>query len=232
MTKTSKIFIAGDSTAAIKQSNKRPETGWGEKLALYISNFEIVNKAKNGRSTKSFINEGLLAEIDNEIEANDYLFIQFGHNDQKKDEDRGTQPYGDYQENLAIFVESAQKVNAIPILLTSITRRAYLNHSNQLDPNTLGDYPEAMRKFAKKNNILLLDMFKRTQEFFQLFSVEETKKFFMHLLPGQNQNYPNGISDDTHLNNYGATIVAKLVAEELGRLSLPPATSVSFNKNN
>ncbi|MDO9628774.1 MAG: hypothetical protein Q7I99_02635 [Acholeplasmataceae bacterium] len=79
-----KLYIAGDSTASIKQDDKRPETGWGECLHEFVTpNIEIVNYAQNGKSTKSFIEEGLLDQIDKEIKEDDYLLIQFGHNDQK-----------------------------------------------------------------------------------------------------------------------------------------------------
>ena len=96
------IYIAGDSTAAIKLPEKRPETGWGEAFQAYFKeNVKIENRAINGRSTKSFINEGHLDKIEKSIQPGDYLIIQFGHNDQKiEDLERGTHPYGDYQVNL------------------------------------------------------------------------------------------------------------------------------------
>ncbi|HBG32315.1 MAG TPA: rhamnogalacturonan acetylesterase, partial [Acholeplasmataceae bacterium] len=119
-----KIFIAGDSTAAIKLEEKRPESGWGEFLADFISPYlEVRNFAQNGRSSKSFIEEGILDQIDKEITKDDYLLIQFGHNDEKKDDPkRYTTAYGTYQENLLKLILTARRHEAIPILITSITR--------------------------------------------------------------------------------------------------------------
>ncbi len=104
------IHIAGDSTAAEKDENKRPETGWGEKISAYFSpEIQINNQAKNGRSTKSFIQEGRLARLASQFQPNDFLFVQFGHNDQKIQEERGTLPFGSYLKNLQIFFECAKK---------------------------------------------------------------------------------------------------------------------------
>ena len=119
-----KLFIAGDSTAAQKSGEAKPETGWGEKFSCFLSSeIEVHNYAQNGRSTKSFITEKRLNQIAKEIGPGDFLLIQFGHNDQKIDTPIGTMAYGDYQENLARFVEVARTKNAHPLLLTSVTRR-------------------------------------------------------------------------------------------------------------
>lgn len=214
------IFIAGDSTAANKELHVRPETGWGEKIPLFFKETTTIqNKAKNGRSSKSFIEEGLLAVIEQEIQAGDYLFIQFGHNDQKIKESKGTQPYGDYLDYLAQFIDVAKRKQATPILLTSITRRDYLPNG-QLNFDTLGQYPEAMKSFAKRQNIVCLDLFQSTQDWLTSLEKDHTAEFFLHAEPNKWKNYPDGIIDNTHLNDLGAYYIASLVADAIKKSPL------------
>jgi len=215
------IFIAGDSTAAIKIPEKRPETGWGEAFQAYLSDTVILdNRAINGKSTKSFIKEGHLRAIEKSIKPGDYLIIQFGHNDQKlEDPDRGTQPYEDYQENLLKYVQVAQTVNAYPLLLTSVTRRNFTK--NQIDEYSVGDYPKAMLEFAKQYNVPVLDIHKITRAYFNAAGEEKSKDYFLHMAPGQSINYPEGIMDNTHFNEKGAKIVAHLIAVAMIKSNLP-----------
>jgi lysophospholipase L1-like esterase len=215
------IYIAGDSTAAIKLPEKRPETGWGEAFQSYFKeNVKIENRAINGRSTKSFINEGHLASIEKSIQPGDYLIIQFGHNDQKLEEpERGTQPYGDYQDNLFQFIQVAYQKNAYPLLLTSVTRRKFEDDS--IDIMSVGDYPHAMIQFALKNHVSFLDIHTITTEFMGKIGNEKSKKYYLHLLPGQSKNYPEGITDNTHFNEVGAKKVAQLIIEAIQQSDLP-----------
>ena len=213
-----KLYIAGDSTASIKLDIKRPETGWGEFLDEFITpNIEVINYAQNGKSTKSFITEGLLERIDHEIQEDDYLLIQFGHNDEKlEDPSRYTDPRTEYKENLMRFVLTAKKHQAIPILLTSITRRKFKD--GKLEKHTVGEYPNQMKEFAREHQILLIDTYKITHQIIGDAGVEYSKKFYLHLTPGDFINYPNGITDDTHLSPFGARMIASLIAVELKKI--------------
>lgn len=215
------IYIAGDSTAAPKQEKKRPETGWGEKLHLFFdSRIRFENCAVNGRSTKSFIEEKRLEKIDEKIERGDFLFIQFGHNDQKlEDPTRGTEPFGEYLDNLRTFTKVAKKNGATPVLLTPISRRDYLTNG-LLNPDSLGLYPEAVRKFCEENSFVLLDTFLDTQKWLEGHTQVETKQFFLKGKSGELLNYPDGVDDDTHLNEEGAIKVAEIVANEIAKSSL------------
>lgn len=221
MEKTITIYIAGDSTAAIKLPDKRPETGWGEAFQPYFKeNVRIENRAINGRSTKSFIKEGHLDEIENSIQPSDYFIIQFGHNDQKiEDPERGTQPFEDYQDNLLKYVEVARRKNAHPLLLTPVTRRKW--DKDKLDPLSVGEFPKAMLHFAKKNNVPILDIHKRSREFLEAIGKEESASYYLHLAPGESENYPDGIIDDTHFNGKGAEAVAQLIIDAIKESDLP-----------
>lgn len=223
-----KLFIAGDSTAAQKSGEAKPETGWGEKISsLLSSEIEVRNYAQNGRSTKSFILEGRLSQIANEIGPGDFLLVQFGHNDQKLDTPIGTRPYGDYQDNLTQFVEVARAKKAYPLLLTSVTRRDYLT-DNRLNPKTLGDYPAAMLALGTKLGIPVIDAYRQTQDYYGRLGMEETKKLHLHLEEGQHPNYPAGLSDNTHFNDYGAYRIAQLIAGAIKMAEHPLSGYVRF----
>ncbi|MCB5236449.1 rhamnogalacturonan acetylesterase [Niallia circulans] len=214
------IFIAGDSTAAEKTADRRPETGWGEKLSAFFTDQIVIdNRAINGRSAKSFINEGRLSAIEHTIRPRDYLFIQFGHNDQKDDPVRGTEPYGDYQKNLHTFINTAFKHGAQPVLLTSVSRRHFTDQL--IDSMSLGEYPLAMKQFAKTHNIALLDIHKKSMELFQSLGPDLSKNYFLHLEAHESSNYPNGIKDNTHFNEYGAEAIAQLISNALKESDLP-----------
>ena len=212
------LFIAGDSTASSKLDEKRPESGWGEFLHEYISpNLIVKNYAKNGKSTKSFITDGLLDQIDLEIKEDDYLLIQFGHNDEKiEDPLRYTDPRTEYKNNLMRFVLVAKKHGATPILLTSITRRKFLD--GQLEEHTIGEYPSHMKAFAKENSIALIDAYQITHHIICQSGQEYSKKFYLHLEKNESINYPNGVMDNTHLSLFGAQMIASLIAVELKKI--------------
>jgi lysophospholipase L1-like esterase len=213
-----KLFIAGDSTASIKLDTKRPETGWGEFLAEFITpNIEVLNYAQNGKSTKSFIAEGLLDIIEDEIQEDDYLLIQFGHNDEKiEDSKRYTDPKTEYKDNLMRFSLIAKKKKAIPIFLSSITRRKFKD--GKLEENTVGDYPNQMKEFARENHLLFIDSYRVTHKIIKESGIDYSKKFYLHLKPDESPNYPEGITDDTHLSPFGARMFASLIAVELKKI--------------
>ena len=212
------LFIAGDSTASIKTEDKRPESGWGEFLHEFITpNIKVENYAQNGRSTKSFITEGLLEQIENKIKEDDYLLIQFGHNDEKiEDPLRYTDPRTEYKDNLMRFVLVAKKHGAIPILLTSITRRKFVD--GRLEEHTVGEYPNHMKEFAKENHILIIDAYKITHKIISQSGEDYSKKFYLHLKPNESKNYPDGVTDNTHLSPFGAQMIASLIAVELKKI--------------
>ena len=210
------IYIIGDSLAATKLEEKKPETGWGECLNAFIPEvYTIENLAVNGRSTKSFIDENRLDAIDQKIQKNDLLLIQFGHNDQKKEDPlRYTDPYSTYIENLQVMIALAQKHQAKPILITPISRRIFV-YDNVLDGETLGDYPMMMKHLAQTHKIPLIDIFQTSQAIVSSLGPEGSKRLFLHLNPGEHPNYPDGVSDNTHLSPEGAMLFASLIALEL-----------------
>ncbi len=213
------IFLAGDSTMAAKAPDKKPEAGWGEMLESRFKpgTVKVDNRAMNGRSTTSFIAEGRWKALIESVSKGDYVFIQFGHNDQKKDKPGVYAPPEQYRANLANFVKDVREKGANPILLTSIARRRY--EGGRLVP-THGDYPGFVREAAKELNVPLIDMERRSDLLLVRVGEEESKKIYLHLKPGDNPNYPKGIADNTHLSTYGAGIIADLAIDAIKDLRL------------
>lgn len=217
---TQTLFIAGDSTAALKGADQKPMAGWGEFLQNYFSPDIIVdNRAVNGRSTKSFLAEGRLADIEKDFQAGDYLFIQFGHNDEKiEDPARYTEPDTEYRSNLIYYIDTVRRLGGFPVLLTSVSRRRFTS-DGETDPLAVGLYPDAMRRVAAETGTPLLDVFNASQQLFRTLGVEDSRHLFMHLPKNGHPNYPDGISDDTHFCTQGARQIAALVATAIEQSS-------------
>ena len=213
-----KIIWAGDSTVKQNDYTSFPQTGIGQGMPLYLKKDTIIlNRAENGRSTKSFIEEGRLHSIDSEIQKGDFLFIQFGHNDEKPDIKRHTDAYTTYQENLLKFVEVARKHDAHPVFITSLYRRLF-DEQGVLIEGTHLDYPQAMIDLGKKINVPVIDLCSLSKELIQTAGVEKSKAWFMHLAPNEFDNYPLGKTDNSHLQYLGAVTFAKIIAKELKSL--------------
>lgn len=207
------VFIAGDSTAALKGASEKPMTGWGEYLGDYFSpSVRVDNRAINGRSTKSFLAEGRLEAIAKDFQPGDYLFIQFGHNDGKQEDPaRYADPDGAYRSNLLRFVEAARRGGGTPVLLTSVSRRKF-DANGELDPLAVGPYPEVMKEVAAAERVPLLDIFSASQQLYKALGEDGSRHLFMHLPERVHPNYPDGIRDDTHFSDTGARHIARLVA--------------------
>lgn len=209
------LFMAGDSTAAQKLIEKRPESGWGEFLPLYLKDdVELQNKAINGRSTKSFIEEGHFENIMNQAKENDILIVQFAHNDEKiEDSARYTDPNTSYKENLRFMIEKAQEKKMNVILMSSICR-ANFNDKQEI-ASTLGIYRDAMREVANSYTLPFIDMQAITQAYFNTLGVEKTNALFLQFDENLTKNYPEGVDDHTHLNFTGAWAICDLSVNEL-----------------
>ena len=207
------IFIAGDSTAAIKLPEKRPETGWGEMLPQHFDEKKVLvdDRAQNGRSTKTFISEGRWQAILDAMQPGDYVFVQFGHNDESKDKGERYTPPDDFRKNLTRFVEDVRVKKGHIVLMTPVARRKFDKDGKLVD--THGEYPDIVRAVAKEQKVPLIDMLRKTQDLLTRYAAEGSRTLFLQLKPGESSNYPKGIEDNTHFNPTGATEVAKLAVE-------------------
>lgn len=213
------IFMIGDSTMANKPVDL-PERGWGMVLPEYFKDPAIIhNHAVNGRSTKSFIDEGRWTNVLGELRPGDYVIIQFGHNDEKKeDPKRYTDPATSFRENLQRFVREAREKGATPILATPVCRRKF-DHGKLQD--THGGYPDAVRAVAAKERVPLLELERATAAWLQDTGDEASKQFFMWIPAGKYPKLPEGKKDDTHFVAAGAKHVAELAIAEMRQLKLP-----------
>ncbi|WP_093802306.1 rhamnogalacturonan acetylesterase [Streptomyces sp. Wb2n-11] len=215
------VHIAGDSTAAQKTADAAPETGWGMALPVFLTpHLAVANHAVNGRSSRSFVEEGRLDALSGALRPGDWLLIQFGHND-AKDDDRHTDPWTTYQDYLKRYVKEARDRGARPVLLTSVERRRFDAGGSALP--THGEYPAAMRALAAAEGVALVDTQAASLARWQVLGPERTKDLFLWLGPGESPHHPGGKQDNTHFRPAGAIDVARLVAAGLlGRGVLTP----------
>lgn len=206
------IFICGDSTAATYAPERAPITGWGQVLGEFIPGARIVNKAMGGRSTKSFLADGRLVDIEKEIQPGDLLLIQFTHNDTSDLVWRHTDPNTSFPANLSIFVDTARIHGAVPVLMTPIPRR-YWRDGKLIDAH--GEYPDAIRRLAMTKNVPLLEITDEGTKALLEMGEEATYPLYMNVEPGLYPAYPDGSRDDTHTQRAGAEFYARLTAELL-----------------
>lgn len=211
-----RIFWAGDSTVQTNDITTYPQTGIGQVFSLYLKEGIVVcNHAKNGRSTKSFMDEGRLKAIDERIEEGDFLFIQFGHNDEKdQDPARYTVPGSTFDENLRVFIGVARSHGAYPVLITPLERRCF-DESGVLGPGAHGPYVAAVKEVAKAENVPLIDLHAMSRQEMIRAGMDKTVEWFMNIAPDTYASCPEGKTDNTHLKYAGAVTFAGLVAKGL-----------------
>ena len=235
--RTITIFMIGDSTMANKDiSGGKLERGWGMMLRhCFSDDVRVDNHAQNGRSSKSFIAEGRWDKVLRMMKPGDYVFIQFGHNDEKPDEKRHTDPGSTFDDNLRKFVREAREKGGIPVLFNSVVRRDFSGSKTAVTDDDLrgnssagmkegdvlidthGDYLLSPRNVAREMNVPFVDANKITHDLEQSLGVEGSKKLHMWYLPGETPTLPNGRQDNTHYNIYGASTVASLLADEVAK---------------
>jgi len=208
------VYIAGDSTVMTYKSgyNLFPQQGWGGRLPDYFtSGVTFANKAIGGRSSKSFVDEGRLADILNQILPGDYLLVQFGHNDGSSDPKLHTDPFTTYKQYLSMYIDGALQHHAIPALVTPMGRRNF--DSNNKFINDFVDRCTAMKQLASEKAIKLIDLNTKSIAFYNSIGVPATTDVFLWLPAGQYPNFPNGAQDHTHFQEYGAGQLARLVTQ-------------------
>ena len=213
------IYWAGDSTVQYNDITTYPQTGIGQVFHLFLKpEVKVLNFAKNGRSTKSFIDEGRLAAIEEQITEGDFLFIQFGHNDEKKaDPVRYTDPFGQYMVNLERFVNAAREKKAYPVLITPLERRCFAE-GDQLGVGEHSDYVAAMKQAAENLDVPLIDLYSMSREKLRKAGAEKTKDWYMHLPKDVYPSHPEGLTDNTHLKYEGAVVYGGCIAAGLKKL--------------
>lgn len=234
---TTHLYIASDSTATDYSSEpdypqtRYPQMGWGQvfqplftaeslprlKNLQLAKQVKVEPKAKGGRSTRSFFEEGRWREIVEALQPGDIVLIQFGHNDQSKEKVERYTPVEGYKEYLRLYVDQVRAKKARPILITSVNRN-YPWVDGKLH-NSHGDYPQAMKDIAAEKNVDLIDLTQLSIDHFTAKGQDYVSShYFMHLAKGEYPGYPEGLNDNTHFKPEGAEAVAKLVFEALTKL--------------
>ncbi len=232
------IFIIGDSTAAEKSNpTTNPERGWGMVLqGCFDDKILVSNHAVNGRSSKSFIDEGRWQKVLDQIKPGDYVFIQFGHNDEKPKPDRHTDPGTTFDENLRRYVNETRAKGGIPVLFNAVVRRNFYRADDGNDDDeklrdtqydgeevvnsdtlidTHGAYLVSPRRVAEELNVPFVDANRVTKEIEEGMGVVGSRKLHMWFRPGEVASIPKGRKDNTHYNVYGARIVANALADAI-----------------
>lgn len=202
------IYLAGDST--VTDQAEAPWAGWGQMLPRFFKPDRVVvsNHAESGESLSSFLGERRMEKLLTTLKKGDYLFVQFGHNDMKqKGDDAGA--YKNYTRLLKQFVATARERGATPVLVTPMNRLSFDKKGKPVPPQ--GDYPEAMRRVAAEENVLVIDLNRKSAEIYESLGLERTRASFV---------------DETHSNETGAFDFARFVAEEIKRSQLPIADDV------
>ena len=237
MRKTVTVFMIGDSTMANKDTTGgKQERGWGMMLQQYFKSGVVVdNHAVNGRSSKSFIDEGRWDAVLSKMKPGDYVIIQFGHNDEKPAADRHTDPGTTFDANLRRFVLESRARGGIPILCNAVVRRNFYRQvdssvddeslrnttyeDEKVNSDTLidthGAYLLSPKNVARELDVPFIDANRVTHDLEQGMGIEGSRRLHMWFRPGEHPSVPKGRKDNTHYNVYGATIVAGLLAEEI-----------------
>lgn len=229
--KTAKtIYLTGDSTVVDAQYESW--ASWGQMLPYFFVPNEVViaNYAESGETLKAFEDRHRIDKIWNKIKPGDFLFIQFGHNDQKA----GNSTKSGYRKRLKEWISKAKELGAIPVLVTSMNRRVFDENNNIV--NTLDDFPDAMREIAKEEKVDLIDLNALSKTLFEAMGPEKAKKAFVHYPANSYPNQPTALADDTHFNTYGAYELAKCVVKSIVDQNLPlkkylSKVEKSFNPN-
>ncbi|MCW3807117.1 rhamnogalacturonan acetylesterase [Plebeiibacterium marinum] len=218
--KNTSIWLIGDSTMAWKKPSRAPESGWGEGLKLFTNEQATIhNHAASGRSSLSFINEGRWQVVCDSLKRGDYVIIQFGHNDEKPDTARHTEPYGSFKANLDRFIKESKAKGGTPIICSSIVRRQFNEDGSLKD--THGDYIVASKRVAEESMVPYVDMETLTRKLVTEMGPEKSKEIY---------NYTSRKQDSTHLNNKGAIEIARLFVDEINKQQLD--LSSYFRENN
>ena len=210
-----RVFLIGDSTMADKPLTGNPERGWGQVFPLFLKEgIAVENHARNGRSTKSFLREGRWAAVREKLQPGDYVLIQFGHNDAKKDDTtRYAEARTDYRANLLTFVRETRARGAMPVLITPVVRRRFDAQGKFFDVH--GEYPGVVRELGEQEQVQVIDLQRKSMELVERLGELESKTLFLHVPPGIHSALGKGKTDDTHFCWRGAAAMAGLVANEI-----------------
>lgn len=222
------VFLAGNST--VVDQPYEPFAAWGQMIPRFFEpgKIAVANHAESGESLTSFLASKRWEKVLGLVRPGDYVFIEFAHNDQKQ---KDLRPFVEYAGLLKRYIQDVRAKGGNPVLVTSMHRRKFdaLGHIE----NTLGDFPEAMRKTAGEEHVPLIDLNAMSKQLWESLGPEASLKAFVHYPPGALPGRPDGIQDNTHFSNYGAYLLAQCVVKgireavpELARNLVPDVQAI------
>lgn len=208
------LFLCGNSTVVDQDSE--PWASWGQMIPRFFNApVSVANYAESGESAASFIAAGRLKKLLTQMKAGDYIFVEFGHNDQKQ-KGEGIGAYTSFAANLKTFIRESRARGACPVFVTPTQRRSFDDKGRIKD--THGDYPDAMRRLAVEENVPLVDLHAMTRTLYEALGMENSRKAFVHYPANTWPKQPDVLEDNTHFNPYGAYQIAKCVITGLRNL--------------
>lgn len=224
------IFLCGDSTV-VDQDNE-PWASWGQMFPwFWNTNVAIANYAESGERTDTFIGAGRLNKILSVLKPGDYVFVEFGHNDQKINNRPGGGAYYYFATQLKTFIDQVGAKGGNVVLVSPTHRRNFDNNGKIVESHL--DYPEAMEWVAKREGVPFIDLHKMSAAFYEALGPEESKTAFVHYKAGSFPGMPADVADNTHFNHYGAFELAKCVVGAMQIMGMPIAENIiNFNGYN
>lgn len=220
------MWVTGDSTVQTYTSDWVPQAGWGQMIGRFLADdVTVENKAIGGRSSKNFISQGRLDEVLRQIRPGDYLFVQFGHNDNSAGVDDRYAAPADYRNYLRTYVDGAVQRGATPVIVTPVSRRSF-NAETGLFNVSFPQYVQQASELAAETGTPLVDLSASSRAYLNEIGPEAAKSVFLHVPAGVYPGRPNGTVDDTHFQEYGAIQMARLVAQDVAQLDVPLAGKV------
>lgn len=217
------LYLCGNST--VVDQDYEPWASWGQMITYYLDDqVAVANYAESGETAEGFIARGRLAKIVSLMKEGDYLFMEFGHNDQKTDKQVGHGAFYHFQHNLKEFVDLARQKGATPVFCTP-TRRRHFDAENHIK-DTHVDYPEAMRFMANREQLPLIELQDLTKVMYEAWGPQESTHAFVHYPANTYPGQDKALADDTHFNPFGAMQIAKLVLQGMRDAHLPVADHI------
>ena len=223
-TTATQIFLCGNST--VTDQPGEPYASWGQMIPLWFdADIVVANHAESGLTAGSFIAQGRLDQVLSQLKEGDYVCCEFGHNDQKE-RAPGCGAWYNFSQNLKVFIDRVRDKGGNLIFLTPTQRRAFDEATHSQIQETHGDYPDAMRAVARRENVPVIELHDMTRTFFETLGYDGSKEALVHYPAHTFPNQPKPLADNTHFNPYGAYEVAKMVVMGMKQLRLPVVQSL------
>lgn len=211
------VFLAGNSTV-VDEANE-PWCGWGQMFPRFFKpEIAIANYAESGEAANTFVSSKRFTKLLSKMKEGDYLFIEFGHNDQKQ-KGEGKGPYTSYKSDLKYLVDQARSKGATPVLVTPMHRRFFDDNGKVI--NTHGEYPNAVRLLAEEENVYLIDLNNMSATLYEAWGEEGSKRAFVHFAAGTFPNQKDALADNTHFNPYGGYQIARCILKGIVDSDIP-----------